>query len=946
MWLTLMRKSLAKACRLQKALSLERIRSAVRPKPRQRTTRNPTPMVDLRPNLNPSAPWFQSSGGCGCPRRKSRLCCGALCLVLCLCSSSIAVAEEAPQAASQITESAPPDDQISPPSALKTVAAVYPSSVTVKSPEARVDLIVTVKRDGSIGEISIAHSTGPQFSAAAIEALGQWRFSPAMKAGVAIDSRVPVPFIFKPRAAEAAEPERTKEANSPPHPASPAQPVNESAKIQNLPAKAAQPETGNSGAPVVPEKVTVVGKKRESVQERAVSDFKITGDIISAAPRQEGAEALRSAPGMYIGRSKGPAVAHNYMLRGFDAEHGQDIEFKVAGLPINMPSHIHGQGYADLGFLIGDVISELNVTEGVSNPRQGDFAVAGTIDVRLGVDRESRGVKLQSGYGRYNSQKQLLRWAPRDAPKESFGAVQHMRTDGFGENRRGESASAIFQHRFGDGDVTYRSIGIAHAARANIAGVIRKDDLDAGDICFTCVYPYATAEGQNAQANRIMAGLFADYDAKDGGRGQAGLWLGYDNFRLQENFTGFIQQSQVLERVGGRGDLIEQQNQTTSIGVSGRYRTAPLKQGKSMTTTVEVGASGRMDTIDQAQNLLDAAVRNQTWDRRIDASIRAMDLGMWTEFDWKFKRIVRARIGVRGAMLSYDTEDRLGNFVPLTRPQDAFIPGFRRSTLGTAWGPRASLEVRPTKHFSLLAAYGEGYRSPQARLLEDSEPTPFARVRSVDFGVRYKRRKALKLNLGGYYTHLSDDVAFSASDSQLERIGATQRLGGVFHLVTRPNDWLVGSLSVTYVHATLLEQPPSSAEEPQPPFSEGQHLPFIPPLVVRADVGVKKPLSQTFGGQRLTLKSGIGFSYLSSRPLPFGDFAEPVTLLDVSGGITWGPLELMIEVFNALDAEYAAVEFSFPSDWNPNDGFRPRTPARHMSAGSPLGWMASLGVQL
>ena len=62
-----------------------------------------------------------------------------------------------------------------------------------------------------------------------------------------------------------------------------------------------------------------------------------------------------------------------------------------------------------------------------------------------------------------------------------------MRTDGFGENRRGESASAIFQHRFGDGDVTYRSIGIAHAARANIAGVIRKDDLDAGDICFTCV---------------------------------------------------------------------------------------------------------------------------------------------------------------------------------------------------------------------------------------------------------------------------------------------------------------------------------------------------------------------------------------------------------------------------------------------------------------------------
>ena len=56
---------------------------------------------------------------------------------------------------------------------------------------------------------------------------------------------------------------------------------------------------------------------------------------------------------------KARPFAHNYMLRGFDADHGQDIEFRVGGLPINMPSHIHGQGYSDLGFLIAGTVREL-----------------------------------------------------------------------------------------------------------------------------------------------------------------------------------------------------------------------------------------------------------------------------------------------------------------------------------------------------------------------------------------------------------------------------------------------------------------------------------------------------------------------------------------------------------------------------------------------------------
>jgi hypothetical protein len=80
--------------------------------------------------------------------------------------------------------------------------------------------------------------------------------------------------------------------------------------------------------------------------------------------------------------------------------------------------------------------------------------------------------------------------------------------------------------------------------------------------------------------------------------------------------------------------------------------------------------------------------------------------------------------------------------------------------------------------------------------------------------------------------------------------------------------------------------------------------------------------------------------------LPFGELSDPVSLLDSSAALTWGPLDLSFQIFNLLDARYAAVDFNFPSDWNPDDGTRPRTPARHISAGAPLSWLLSLGVTL
>lgn len=700
-------------------------------------------------------------------------------------------------------------------------------------------------------------------------------------------------------------------------------------------------ESSGDDADVV--NVDVRGEARPRDNDRGASSFDIGREVLEAAPNREGADVLQRAPGLFVARGAGVGVGHRYMLRGFDAEHGQDLDLRIGGLPINLPSHIHGQGYADVGMIIGEAVDGLHVTEGVYDPQQGDFAIAGSIDVDLGV--RERGWRLKSGYGAFDTFRQLALWAPEGEARETFGAVQYQRTGGYGDNRAAQSASAIAQVRFGEGAWTYRALGVFHGARGQFPGVLRRDDIRRGEVDFYGVYPFPTAEKQSALNARAMLGGFADYRGEAGDNGQVGIYLGYDTFRIQQNFTGFVEESQVLDGVAGRGDLIEQQNRTLTFGLTGRYRSKAYEPFEWAKGTIELGTSARLDDVEQAQNLIDASVRNQTWDQRVDAGIKAMDVGLWGDLDWLFSHYVRARLGMRGDLLVYDVNDRLGNFAPEIRPDDAFIVGFRRSAVGFAFGPRASVEALPVPWLSLKAAYGEGYRSPQARTLEDGESAPFTKVRSGDVGATFQWQRRLKLTVAGFFTHLSDDVAFEAREGRLERVGASRRLGVTAYAESRPLSWLVAAFSLTYVDAVLLEPPPPSAEDPAPAFEEGQSLPFVPPVMARIDLGAKRAVVDDLGGHDLTGRLGSGFTFIGPRPLPFGGNARPVGLLDASAAVGWGPFTLDLALFNLLDVEYAAIELNYPSDWSPS-GPRSRVPTRHIAAGPPLSWMATLEVTI
>ena len=121
----------------------------------------------------------------------------------------------------------------------------------------------------------------------------------------------------------------------------------------------------------------VVEVAAERPRPRSASEVVIDRAVIAAAPHRTAADVLAAAPGVHLTQHSGEGKAFQIFYRGFDAVHGQDLEIWAGGAPVNDVSNLHGQGYADLHFVMPEIVRELRVSPGTYAPRQGDFAVAG-----------------------------------------------------------------------------------------------------------------------------------------------------------------------------------------------------------------------------------------------------------------------------------------------------------------------------------------------------------------------------------------------------------------------------------------------------------------------------------------------------------------------------------------------------------------------------------------
>jgi outer membrane cobalamin receptor len=131
------------------------------------------------------------------------------------------------------------------------------------------------------------------------------------------------------------------------------------------------------------------------LQPTAASKTIISGEEFNARPASRVGELLEAVPGLVVTQHSGEGKANQYFLRGFNLDHGTDLAIKVDGMPVNMPTHGHGQGYADINFLIPEVVQSVNVRKGPYFADLGDFASAGAIGIDYEKHRGTDGRQLR-----------------------------------------------------------------------------------------------------------------------------------------------------------------------------------------------------------------------------------------------------------------------------------------------------------------------------------------------------------------------------------------------------------------------------------------------------------------------------------------------------------------------------------------------------------------------
>lgn len=818
-------------------------------------------------------------------------------------------------ARAQPAGAAAPAEPVTPPTVVTHVDAVYPPSALDERRHGDVVLALTVDADGHVSKVDVIESGGSDFDEAAVVAARQWTFVPAKRAGKPLPSRIRVPFHFAP---PAPPPELVPEQ---PHeePSLPQQP----AALPQEAAAGAKPPSGHETTPPETEHEpdeNVYVTERRTTPNRGASDFNVRIGEIARVPRQNSTDLLKLAPGVFLANEGGEGHAEQIFLRGFDAREGQDIEFSVGGVPINESGNLHGDGYADTHFIIPELVSSVRIIEGPFDPRQGNYAVAGSANYELGLER--RGLTAKYTTGSFGTQRLLLTWGPKDGDIHTFGGAEIASTNGFGQNRDALRGSAMGQYEghFGKSG-SYRLTGTAYSTRFHSAGVIRDDDYRAGRIGFYDSYSVAPSSQEAARPGGTTSrySISGDVQTRTGVTTLSQqVFVIQRDMRIVENFTGFL-----LDPPEQRGDNLDLHMNELTLGARGSssWSTHALGQAQEL----EIGYFARGDRVAGLQQRL-AAATGAPYKTEVDTESTLGDIGLYADASLRPIGWVTLRGGVRTELLTFDVNDLGANAA--SAPQPTNQPA---STAGTAVLPRASILLEPVRHVSFDLSYGRGVRSADPTYVVENVKAPLSHIDAYEGAVVYARdigSATLTARSIFFLTHVDKDLVFSETEGRNVLGPGTTRTGwaGAARLTGGHFD---EAMNMTLVRAT----------------SDDTHLPvsYVPGAVFRSDTAVFSDLPLSIQDRKVQGALSAGIGYVGTRPLPAGARSDDIFTVDLSATLSWTHYELGFIATNLFDNRYRLSEFNYASDFR-SQPVPVSAPTRHFTAGTPRGLYATFAV--
>jgi outer membrane receptor protein involved in Fe transport len=607
----------------------------------------------------------------------------------------------------------------------------------------------------------------------------------------------------------------------------------------------------------------------ESVDEErpvtAASARTVRDRDLKLRPMQRPSDLLKVAPGLTIVQHAGGGKANQYLLRGFDADHGTDVALSFDGLPINMVSHGHGQGYADTNWVIPELVERVEVTKGPYLAENGDFSTAGSVNL---VSRRQGESFVSAGGGSFDTARAVAIASPRLGRWRPLLAGEVVRTDG--PFLRPED----FQKHNLYGKLTYEidsrsSVALAATAYSGswkASGQLPSRAVAAGLVDFFGTLD-PTEGGKSTRRN-----LYATYQWRPDNYSEleALAYAGSYDFTLRSNFTFF-------SRDPLNGDEIEQRDQRSLAGARARYRW--LQPWRGILFDSSVGLTARADAI---SNGLTRVADRRLLDPVVSDDIEQWGVGVFAQEEVQLSRWLRLVGGLRLDRYQFDVRDQLP------------VGSGAGSRAATRLSPKASLVVSPRETTDLFVNLGYGFHSNDARgVVRAEDPvTPLTPTLGYELGARtrlFDRRLELAAALWGI--DIDSEIVWVGDEGTTEAAGATRRLGVELEGRLQIRPWLFADLDLTWANAAFREN-----------AGNGRAIALAPRLTVAGG------LSALVGGAR----AGLRGLHIAERPATEDGFlrAEAATLIDLFAAYRWRALELSLTIENLIDRRYKSAQFA------------------------------------
>ena len=601
----------------------------------------------------------------------------------------------------------------------------------------------------------------------------------------------------------------------------------------------------------------------------------VTADQVAAREVHRAGDILEAVPGLLTSQHSGEGKANQYYLRGFNLDHGTDVASAVAGVPVNMPTHAHGQGYSDNNFLIPELVSGIQYKKGPYFADEGDFSAAGAVNVNYVNALDKPILDLSFGGGGYG--RGLFAGSVAAAGGTLLGALELYHNDGPWTNPDAfRKINGLLRWSTGQKGNGFSVTGVFYQGVWNSTDQVAQRGVDQG------LYGRYDAIDPTDGGRTHRYSLSADWETTgQGSRTRAQAYVMDYALDLWNNFTYFLNDPV-------NGDQFQQVDRRVVTG--GKVSHGRLLTLFGADAELTAGLDVRNDNI-PTLGLLNTRARDLLSVVRLD-HVSQTSGALWAQAAVQVLPWFRAVAGLRGDLYRFNVASN----VPENSGTET--SGIVSPKLSLVFGPFSNTEIYLNGGYGFHSNDGRGATLHVDPVTKDpAEPvTPLVRAKGAEIGVRTTAIKGFQSTLGVWLLDIDSELVFVGDAGITEPSRPSRRVGFEWANYWRPFPWLTVDADFAYARARFTEDDPA-----------GNHIPGAIEGVASAGVSVNN-LSGFFGSVRLR--------YFGPRALIEDDSvrSKSSTLVNLKLGwqaASWARLTL--DVYNLFNTQASDIDYYYTS---------------------------------